>query len=258
MLLTWSLLIPAGAAAKTRKKRAKPAVQSEDLRMWDGSVADVDWVSDNARPRRAIRSPEARDWVSFAVTAGHRVFQLDSPMIQQNESKEVINSGQFHDLIETNNSFELRMLLHPLSFFSLGAAYHTDDSHLKINEDKVPIAPQEFLGMMQLGPRFGFVRLYGFYSQILFSRSQASINAPTVVGAEQGTQTFKVDVKQKGAEAGIGAQFHWGPLGFHAEAVRSLKRSYDLSLTQADGVQTFQASAQPSFKAWQFGLSLNF
>jgi hypothetical protein len=258
MLLIGSLALPSVASAKSRKKRVKSVAKSEDLRMWDGSVADVDWVSDNPRPRPAIRTPEERDWLSFVVTAGHRVFQLDTPMIQQDEKREAINAGQFQDLIETKNSLELRMLVHPFRFLSLGAAWHTDDSHLKINGGKVPIAPQEILGMMQVGPRFGFVRLYGFYSQILFSRSQATIDAPTVVGAEQDARTFKVDVKQKGGEAGIGTQFHWGPLGFHAEAVRSLQRSYDLSLTQADGVQTFQASAQPSFKAWQFGLSLNF
>jgi hypothetical protein len=179
-------------------------------------------------------------------------------MIQADESNQAINEGLLSDLIETRNSLELRAALHPFSFLSLGAAYHIDESYLKINEQAVPIAPQEFLGTLQVGPRFGFVRLYGFYSQIFSSQSQASINAPTLVGNGQGVQTFKVDVKQHGGEAGLGTQFYWGPIGFHAEAVRSVNRSYELSMTQADGTRTFQAHAKPSFKAWQFGLSLNF
>ncbi len=65
-------------------------------------------------------------------------------------------------------------------------------------------------------------------------------------------------MKQSGGEAGLGTQFDWGILGFSAEAVRSVNRTYDLNLTDASGVKTFQASSKPTCKAWQFGLSLNF
>jgi hypothetical protein len=249
---------PAVAAPKTRKKRVSAVKGEEDLRMWDGSVADVSWVDENTKARPAPRRREERDWFTLSVTGGHRVFQLETPMIQTDEAHQPINEGQFADLIETKNSLELRAVLHPFSFLSLGAAYHTDESNLRINDEAVPIAPQEFLGLVQLGPRFGFVRLYGFYSQIFSSRSQASIHAPTVVGDTQSAQTFKVDVKQQGGEAGVGTQFYWGPIGFHAEALRSVNRTYDLTMTDGNGTKTFQANARPSFKAWQFGLSLNF
>jgi hypothetical protein len=258
MLLALSLSSSALAAPKARKKPAKAAVRDDDIRMWDGSVADVSWVNENTKPRSTPPQREDRDWFTLALISGHRVFQMDTPMIQTDESQRIVNEGRFEDLIETKNSFELRAVLHPFTFLSIGGSYHTDDSLLKINDESVPIAPQEFLGTVQIGPRFGFVRLYGFYSQILASRSQASITAPTLVGSVEGAQTFRVDVKQKGGEAGIGAQFDWGVLGFHAEAVRSVNRSYDLTLADAQGVTTFQASAKPSFRAWQFGLSLNF
>lgn len=258
LLLVWSLAGSALAEAKTRKKRVKNANRGEDLRMWDGSVADVSWVDENKRPRPVLRTREERDWFTINAMAGHRVFQLDTPMVQADETNQTITEGQFTDLIETKNSFELRAVLHPFSFLSLGAAYHTDESSLKINGQAVPIAPQEFLGLLQVGPRFGFVRLYGFYSHIFSSQSQASITAPTLIGDVESSQTFKVNVVQQGGEAGLGTQFYWGPIGFHAEAVRSINRSYDLMLTGEDGSKTFQASTKPSFKAWQFGLSLNF
>ncbi|HET9238141.1 MAG TPA: hypothetical protein VFO10_12855 [Oligoflexus sp.] len=258
LLLVWSLAAPLVAAPKkTVKKRPVPS-RSEDLSMWDGSVADVSWVNENTRSRPAPPSREDRDWLSFALITGHRVFQLDAPMVQTDENRQIITEGQFTDLIETKNSFELRALVHPFTFLSLGATYHTDDSRLKINNETVPIAPQEFLGTVQLGPRFGIVRIYGFYSQILASRSQASITAPTKVGDTQSSPSFAVDVKQSGGEAGLGTQFDWGILGFSAEAVRSVNRTYDLTLTDAAGVKTFQANSKPTFKAWQFGLSLNF
>jgi hypothetical protein len=258
LLLVLSLAAPLEAAPKKVKKRPAPS-RSEDLSMWDGSVADVSWVNENTRPRPAApRYREDRDWLSFALITGHRVFQLDTPMVQTDESRRIINEGQFTDLIETKNSFELRAIFHPFTFLSLGGVYHTDDSLLKINNESVPIAPQEFLGTVQLGPRFGIVRIYGFYSQIVASRSQASITAPTKVGDTQSSQSFAVDVKQSGGEAGLGTQFDWGILGFSAEVVRSVNRTYDLTLTDAAGVKTFQAHSKPTFKAWQFGLSLNF
>lgn len=258
LLLVLSVAAPLDAAPKkSAKKRPAPA-RSEDLSMWDGSVADVSWVNENTKPRPAQRYRDDRDWVSFALITGHRVFQLDTPMVQTDENRQIVNEGQFNDLIETKNSFELRALFHPFTFLTLGGVYHTDDSLLKINNESVPIAPQEFLGTVQLGPRFGIVRIYGFYSQIVASRSQASITAPTRLGDTQSSQSFAVDVKQSGGEAGLGTQFDWGILGFSAEAVRSVNRSYDLTLTDSSGVKTFQANSKPTFKAWQFGLSLNF
>ncbi len=258
LLLVWSLAGSAVAEPKVKKQRVKTASRDEDLRMWDGSVADVSWVNENTKARPAPRPREERDWFTISATAGHRVFQLETPMVQADETDQSINEGQFTDLIETKNSFELRAVLHPLSFLSLGAAYHTDESSLKISGQALPIAPQEFLGLVQIGPRFGFVRIYALYSQIFSSQSQASIKAPTRIGDQESSETFKVNVVQHGGEAGLGTQFYWGPVGFHAEAVRSLNRSYDLTLTQADGTKTFEASAKPSFKAWQFGVSLNF
>lgn len=258
VLLVWSLTGSAVAAPKTKKKRTNTASHTEDLRMWDGSNADVSWVNDNPRPRAAPRTRSFRPWFSIAAGGGHRVLEQDTVMVQEDDQHEPLNEGRFDDLIENGNAYDLRVFLHPFSFISIGAVWHVEEAKLIVNNQAVSIAPQEFSGTVQVGPRLGIVRLYGFYSQIFASRSQASINAPTVVGDEQSMQTFKVDVKQSGGEAGVGTQLNWGNLGFFAEGVRSVNRSYELSLAQVDGSKTFQATARPSFKAWQFGLSLDF
>ncbi|WP_141734360.1 hypothetical protein [Oligoflexus tunisiensis] len=258
LLLIWSLVGSAAAAPKVKKKRAAAASRSEDLRMWDGSVADVDWVNDNESPKTASRSKESRHWVTLSAGAGHRVFKLDTVMVQKDQAGDPLNEGLFTDLVDSHDAFEVRALVHPFSFLSMGVSYHMDDAKLKVNSETASIAPQEYSGLVQIGPRFGFLRLYGFYSQIFASRSQASISAATRVGEPDVKQSFQVDVKQSGGEGGVGTSFYWGPVGLYAEAVRSVNRSYELSLADSDGVTTFQAYAQPTFKAWQFGLSLNF
>ncbi|MDQ3233461.1 MAG: hypothetical protein M3Q07_16705 [Pseudobdellovibrionaceae bacterium] len=258
LLLVVSLSGSAMAAPKTKKKRVTTASRTEDLRMWDGSVADVSWVNENTAPRQAPKAPRPRPWFSISGAAGHRVFQQDTVMIQQDENQQPLNEGQFADLIDNQNNFELRVLLHPFSFLSLGAAYHLDEAKLKVNDQAVSIAPQEFSGTLQIGPRLGPVRIYGFYSHIFASQSQATIAAPTRVGDASNPQTFKVDVKQTGGEAGLGAHFQWGYLGIFAEARRSTNRSYALSIAHEDDqTATFQATTRPSFKAWQLGLSLD-
>jgi hypothetical protein len=258
LLLIWACASTALAAPKTKKKRVKATGQTEDLRMWDGSVADVSWVNDNASPKAAPRPKESRHWVTLSAGSGRRVFQFDTVMVQKDQAGDPLNEGRFNDLIESDNAIEVRALVHPFSFLSMGVSYHMDDARLKLNNETVAIAPQEYAGLLQIGPRFGFVRLYGFYSQIFASRSQATINAATRAGAPDTKQSFKVDVKQTGGEGGVGTSFYWGPVGLYAEAVRSVERSYELSLADTEGVTTFQANAQPTFKAWQFGLSLNF
>lgn len=258
VLLVWSWTGSAAAAPRTKKMRANTASHNEDLRMWDGSKADVAWMNDNPRPRAATRTQSFRPWFSIAAGAGLRVLDQDTVMVQEDDQEVPLNEGRFDDLIESGKAYDLRVFLHPFSFISIGAVWHVEEAKLKINNEAIAIAPQEFSGAIQVGPRLGIVRLYGFYSQIFASRSQAYINAPTVVGDEQSMQTFKVDVKQSGGEAGVGTQLNWGKLGFFAEGVRAINRSYELSLTQVGGSKTFQAIARPAFKAWQFGLSVDF
>lgn len=260
LLLVWSLTAPAFAGTKSKKKRVTAASRQENLRMWDGTEADVAWVNENTLPtlpRRPV-TKTFRPWFSLTASGGHRLFRQDAPMVLQDDNQQILSEGRFVDLIENVNAFEARMLLHPFSFLSIGASYHVDETKLKVNNQPVSLAPQELSGTLQIGPRLGFVRIYGFYTQIVASRSTASINAPTVVNDPSTMQTFEVEVKQSGHDAGAGMQLNWGHLGFFAEAVRSLERSYELNISLPDSESPFHTKSQPSFKAWQFGLSLDF
>lgn len=261
LLLLTSQSVNALAAPK------KKAEKDESLRLWDGSDPDVAWVDENTlppQPRKAAYQP----WLSFGLGAGHRLFKDDTLLSQKDSQDQTLSEGRFLDLIEPGNSFEFRTFLHLFSYLSLGALYHVDEGRFKINNQSVAINPQELSGSIQVGPRFGSIRLYGFYNHIISSRSTGSIHAPTLVSDRTVQQTYELEIKQKGGEAGLGTQIRWGHVGVFAEAIQSAQRRFELNIQHKSSSTTlvddqesetrFHVLSKPTFKAWQLGLTLDF
>jgi len=242
------------------------ALESDgSLRLWDGSDADVAWVNDSAE----FKVPsDFNPLLTLTLGGGHRIYHQDDEILAKDKDDNLLSQGKFLDLIQPENSVELRSYLNFFKAFSLGVIYHVDDAKLKINEQSVPISLQELSASLLVGPRFGMARFYALYNQVINSKSLKRIRAPTLVSDPSRKQDYEVEVKQTGREIGLGMQLFWEHVGLFAEAVQSYDRSFTLSIGRkgesagllegADDDSQFRATSKTSYQAWQMGLTLEF